>query len=246
MAKIEFKPGTMLNPVPAVMVSCGDETEQNIITIAWTGIVNTDPPMTYISVRKERHSHDIIARTGEFVINLTTKDLAFATDYCGVRSGRKVDKFKEMDLTPAKSRKVSCPSIGESPVNLECKVLDVREFSTHDMFLAEIIAVSVEESLMDEKGRLRLEDAGLIAYSHGSYVALQHKELGTFGYSVMKPKTRRRIAAQKRQDNHARKAKQGDREGKNGKRPEAPVRGQASRRNSSGRKKSHSPAKKIR
>ena len=120
-----------------------------------------------------------------------------------------------MDLTPAKSRKVSCPSIGESPVNLECKVLDVREFPTHDMFLAEIIAVSVEESLMDEKGRLRLEDAGLIAYSHGSYVALQHKELGTFGYSVMKPKTRRRIAAQKRQDNHA-------------------------------RKKSHSPAKKIR
>ena len=221
MAKIEFKPGTMLNPVPAVMVSCGDETEQNIITIAWTGIVNTDPPMTYISVRKERHSHDIIARTGEFVI-------------------------KEMDLTPAKSRKVSCPSIGESPVNLECKVLDVREFPTHDMFLAEIIGVSVEESLMDEKGRLRLEDAGLIAYSHGSYVALQHKELGTFGYSVMKPKTRRRIAAQKRQDNHARKAKQGDREGKNGKRPEAPVRGQASRRNSSGRKKSHSPAKKIR
>ena len=198
MAKIEFKPGTMLNPVPAVMVSCGDETEQNIITIAWTGIVNTDPPMTYISVRKERHSHDIIARTGE------------------------------------------------SPVNLECKVLDVREFPTHDMFLAEIIGVSVEESLMDEKGRLRLEDAGLIAYSHGSYVALQHKELGTFGYSVMKPKTRRRIAAQKRQDNHARKAKQGDREGKNGKRPEAPVRGQASRRNSSGRKKSHSPAKKIR
>lgn len=125
-------------------------------------------------------------------------------------------------------------------------MLDVREFPTHDMFLAEIIGVSVEESLMDEKGRLRLEDAGLIAYSHGSYVALQHKELGTFGYSVMKPKTRRRIAAQKRQDNHARKAKQGDREGKNGKRPEAPVRGQASRRNSSGRKKSHSPAKKIR
>ena len=151
MAKIEFKPGTMLNPIPAVMVSCGDEREQNIITIAWTGIVNTDPPMTYISVRKERYSHDIIARTGEFVINLTTKDLAFATDYCGVRSGRNVDKFKEMKLTAAESRHVSCPSIGESPVNLECRVLDIREFPTHDMFLAEIVGVSVDEDLMDEK-----------------------------------------------------------------------------------------------
>ena len=247
MAKIEFKPGTMLNPVPAVMVSCGDETEQNIITIAWTGIVNTDPPMTYISVRKERHSHDIIARTGEFVIESDYEGSGICNGLLRCKIWTKSEmNFKEMDLTPAKSRKVSCPSIGESPVNLECKVLDVREFPTHDMFLAEIIGVSVEASLMDEKGRLRLEDAGLIAYSHGSYVALQHKELGTFGYSVMKPKTRRRIAAQKRQDNHARKAKQGDREGENGKRPEAPVRGQASRRNSSGRKKSHSPAKKIR
>ena len=234
MAKIEFKPGTMLNPVPAVMVSCGDETEQNIITIAWTGIVNTDPPITYISVRKERYSHDIIARTGEFVINLTTKDLAFATDYCGVRSGRKTDKFREMKLTAVKSRHVSCPSIGESPVNLECRVLDVREFPTHDMFLAEIVGVSVEESLMDETGRLCLEDAGLIAYSHGSYVALQQEALGTFGYSVMKPKTRKRIAAQKRQDK------------RNGKRPEGPARGQNSRTNGSGRKKSHSSAKKIR
>ena len=260
MAKIEFKPGTMLNPVPAVMVSCGDETEQNIITIAWTGIVNTDPPMTYISVRKERYSHDIIARTGEFVINLTTKDLAFATDYCGVRSGRKVDKFKDMNLTASTSRHVSCPSIGESPVNLECKVLGVREFPTHDMFLAEIVGVSVEESLMDEKGRLCLEEAGLIAYSHGSYVALQQEELGTFGYSVMKPKTRKRIAAQKQQDRRKRHDKQNHRdeqdqngqnrrsnkERKNGKRPESPAGGQTSRRKNSGRKHSHSSAKKIR
>ena len=188
MAKIEFKPGTMLNPVPAVMVSCGDETEQNIITIAWTGIVNTDPPMTYISVRKERHSHDIIARTGEFVINLTTKDLAFATDYCGVRSGRKVDKFKEMDLTPAKSRKVSCPSIGESPVNLECKVLDVREFPTHDMFLADVVAVHADEKYMDENHKFHLEQAEPIMYSHGSYFGCGEL-LGTFGYSVRKKRT---------------------------------------------------------
>ena len=258
MAKIEFKPGTMLNPVPAVMVSCGDEREQNIITIAWTGIVNTDPPITYISVRKERYSHDIIARTGEFVINLTTKDLALATDYCGVRSGRKVDKFKEMKLTAAESRHVSCPSIGESPVNLECRVLDIREFPTHDMFLAEIVGVSVDEDLMDEKGRLCLEDAGLIAYSHGSYVALEQQEIGTFGYSVMKPKTRKRIAAQKQQerrnrsgrqdrrDEAGRQASQNRGERKNGKRPEAPARGGSSRKNGSGRKKSHSSAKKIR
>ena len=232
MAKIEFKPGTMLNPVPAVMVSCGDETEQNIITIAWTGIVNTDPPMTYISVRKERHSHDIIARTGEFVINLTTKDLAYAADYCGVRSGAKVDKFKEMNLTPARSRHVACTSIQESPVNLECKVLEVHEFPTHDMFLAEIVGVSVEETLMDEKGKLCLERAGLIAYSHGSYVALEKEELGSFGYSVMKPKTRKRIAAQKRQERRERQ--------------ERPTRDTGSRRNGSGRKKSHSSAKKIR
>lgn len=232
MAKIEFKPGTMLNPVPAVMVSCGDETEQNIITIAWTGIVNSDPPITYISVRKERHSHDLIARTGEFVINLTTKDLAYATDYCGVRSGAKVDKFKEMNLTAVKSRHVACPSIQESPVNLECKVLEVHEFPTHDMFLAEIVGVSVEESLMDEKGRLCLERAGLIAYSHGSYVALEKEELGSFGYSVMKPKTRKRIAAQKRQERRERQ--------------ERPARDTGSRRTGSGRKKSHSSAKKIR
>ena len=240
MAKIEFKPGTMLNPVPVVMVSCGDEKKHNIITIAWTGIVNTDPPMTYISVRKERYSHDILQRTGEFVINLTTKDLAFATDYCGVRSGRKTDKFKEMKLTPAESRKVSCPSIGESPVNLECRVLDVLEFPTHDMFLAEIVGVCVEESLMDEKGRLCLENADLIAYSHGSYVALQQKELGTFGYSVIKPKTRKRIAAQKRQEHQAQSNH------KSGKRPKASARGKSSHRNSSDRKRHHSSAKEIR
>ena len=198
MAKIEFKPGTMLNPVPAVMVSCGDGDVKNIITIAWTGIINSDPPITYVSVRRERFSHDIIERTGEFVINLTTEKLVFATDYCGVRSGRDVDKFKEQKLTPSESRVVKCPSIGESPVNIECRVIEKKEYPTHDMFIAEIVSVSVEEELMDEGGRLCLERAGLVAYNHGQYYALKKTELGKFGYSVMKPKTRKRLNAQKK------------------------------------------------
>lgn len=197
MSKITFKPGTMLNPVPAVMVSCGDGDIKNIITIAWTGIINTDPPMTYVSVRKERYSHDIIKKTGEFVINLTTEKLAFATDYCGVRSGRDVDKFKEQNLTPEKSKVVKCPSIAESPVNIECRVTEVKELGSHDMFMAEIVNVSVDEDLMDETGKLCLEEAGLIAYNHGHYFALKKTELGRFGYSVMKPKTKKRIAAQR-------------------------------------------------
>jgi len=198
MAKITFKPGTMLNPVPAVMVSCGDENTKNIITIAWTGIINSDPPITYVSVRRERFSHDIIERTGEFVINLTTEKLAFATDYCGVRSGRDVDKFKEQDLTAAESSVVKCPSIGESPVNIECRVVEKKVYPTHDMFIAEIVSVSVDEELMDENGRLCLEWAGLMAYNHGQYFALKKTELGRFGYSVMKPKTRKRLNAEKR------------------------------------------------
>lgn len=198
MSKTVFKPGTMLNPVPAVMVSCGDDTVNNIITIAWTGIINSDPPITYVSVRKSRYSHDIIERTGEFVINLTTEKLAFAADYCGVRSGRDVDKFKEMKLTAAESKEVSCPSIEESPVNIECRVMEMKEYPTHDMFIAEIVSVSVDDSLMDENGRLCLDEAGLVAYNHGHYFALQKKEIGRFGYSVMKPKTRKRIEAEKR------------------------------------------------
>lgn len=197
MGKITFKPGTMLNPVPAVMVSCGDGDIKNIITIAWTGIINSDPPMTYVSVRKERYSHDIIKRTGEFVINLTTEKLAFATDYCGVRSGRDVDKFKEQNLTPEASKVVKCPSIAESPVNIECRVTEVKELGSHDMFMAEIVNVSVDEGLMDETGKLCLEEAGLIAYNHGHYFPLKKTELGRFGYSVMKPKTKKRIAAQR-------------------------------------------------
>jgi flavin reductase (DIM6/NTAB) family NADH-FMN oxidoreductase RutF len=199
MSKLNFKPGTMLNPVPAVMVSCGTEEEHNIITVAWTGIVNSEPPMTYVSVRKQRHSHDMIAKTGEFVINMTTEKLAFATDYCGVRSGRDVDKFKEQNLTPVKGEKVNCPVIKESPVNLECKVVEVHEYGSHDMFVAEIVNVQVDEELMDERGRIRLDQAGPLAYNHGEYFGLKKTPIGKFGYSVMKPKTKKRIAGEKRQ-----------------------------------------------
>lgn len=201
MSKITFKPGTMLNPVPAVMVSCGDDENKNIITVAWTGIINSEPPMTYVSVRKERHSHDIIKKSGEFVINLTTEKLAFATDYCGVRSGRDVDKFKEQNLTPEKSKVVKCPSIAESPVNIECRVTEIKELGSHDMFMAEIVNVSVDEELMDDNGKLCLEDAGLIAYNHGHYFALKKAPLGRFGYSVMKAKTKKKLNAQRKRNN---------------------------------------------
>lgn len=197
MAKTEFKPGTMLNPVPAVMVSCGSENP-NIITIAWTGIINSDPPMTYVSVRKERYSHEILSKDREFVINLTTGDLAFATDWCGVKSGRDVDKWSEMKLTKERSKVVSCPGIGESPVNIECKVTDIVELGSHDMFMAEIVSVSVDEKLIDSSGKLHLEKAGLITYNHGHYYPVESRELGRFGFSVMKAKTKKRYAAKKR------------------------------------------------
>jgi flavin reductase (DIM6/NTAB) family NADH-FMN oxidoreductase RutF len=198
--KVTFKPGTMLNPVPAVMVSCGStEEEHNIITVGWTGIVNTEPPMTYVSVRRNRQSHDIIERNGEFVINLTTEDLVKQTDWCGVRSGKNEDKFKAMQLTKMECDVVKCPMIGESPVNLECKVVEVHEYGSHDMFVAEIVNVQVDEDLMDEKGRIRLDQAGLLAYNHGEYFGLKKNPIGKFGYSVMKPKTKKRIAGEKRQ-----------------------------------------------
>ena len=191
--------GAVMAPVPAVMVSCGREGETpNIITIAWTGIVNSNPPMTYISVRKERFSHDIIADTKEFVINLTTEELAFATDWCGVKSGRDFDKFREQKLTPVTSEKVSCPSIGESPLSIECRVTEVKELGSHDMFLAEIVSMTAQEELMDENGELHRETAGLMAYSHGHYFPVSSREIGRFGYSVMKPKTRKKYEAAKR------------------------------------------------
>ena len=192
------KPGNFLYPIPAGMVSCGSMEKPNIITIAWTGTICSDPPMVSISVRPLRYSYDIIKASGEFVINLTTAKLLKACDYCGVKSGRDVDKFAETRLTPAESHTVSCPSIEESPVSIECKVKDVIPLGSHDMFLAEIVAVTANESLLDESGALRLDRAGLVAYNHGHYYGLQREELGRFGYSVMKPKTRKRYEAAKR------------------------------------------------
>lgn len=192
----------MLNPVPAVLVSCSDGEKDNLITIAWTGIINTDPPMTYISVRKSRYSHDMIADSREFVINLTTESIVRQVDFCGVRSGRDLDKFAECRLTRIPADIVSAPLVAESPVNLECVVNEIREYPSHDMFIAEIVAVHADASLMDEKGRLCLDQAGLVSYCHGEYFGLQPKPLGTFGYSVMKEKTRRRREAERRSIRH--------------------------------------------
>lgn len=198
MSKKSMKPGTMLNPLPVVMVTCADGNKKNIITIAWTGIVNSEPPMTYISVRKSRFSHKIIEKTGEFVINLTTEELGKATDFCGVKSGRDMDKFELLGLTPEDSDVVSAPMIKESPVNLECKVKEVREYPSHDMFVAEIVKVHADEKLFDEKGRICLEKSNLICYSHGEYIGIKRHPIGKFGYSIMKPKTRKRINREKR------------------------------------------------
>ena len=189
MAKIQWKPGNMVYPLPAVMVSCADkEGSSNIITVAWTGTVCTNPPMAYISVRPERHSYQMIRETGEFVINLTTTELAYATDFCGVRSGRDVDKFSEMKLTKEQGSVVAAPMIAESPVNIECKVREVQELGSHHMFLADVVAVHVDDQYMDEKQKFELGMAGLLAYSHGEYYNLG-KQVGTFVYSVKKKKT---------------------------------------------------------
>ncbi len=202
MSKVTFKPGTMVNPLPVVMVSCGEtEAKYNIITIAWTGIVNSEPPMTYISVRKSRYSHSIIEKNGEFVINLCTEELAWKTDYCGVKSGRDVNKFQEQNLTAVPAQLVKCPMILESPVNIECSVREVLHYPSHDMFVAEILTVHANESLLNENGKLELEKAGLICYSHGDYYGLQKKPIGKFGYSVMKAKTKKRLAAEERRKN---------------------------------------------
>lgn len=186
--KQEWKPGNMLYPVPAVMVTVADKNGcDNIITVAWTGTVCTNPPMVYISVRPERYSYDMITHTGEFVINLTTRKLAYATDYCGVKSGRDVDKFEALQLTRQKASKVTPPLIGESPVNIECRVTQCIQLGSHHMFLAEVVAVHASEAYMDEAGKFHLEQAKPMVYSHGSYYAL-HDILGTFGYSVRKKK----------------------------------------------------------
>lgn len=185
MSKVVWKPGTLLAPVPAVMVSCGTMEKSNIITIAWTGIVNSDPAMTYISVRPSRYSYDLIRESGEFVINLTNDKLIRATDLCGVRSGRDGDKFQLAKLTKEPASQLACPMIAESPISLECRVKQVLPLGSHDMFLAEIVAVNVDESLLDEKGKLHLSRAGLMSYSHGEYFG-QGRRLGSFGCSVRK------------------------------------------------------------
>lgn len=186
MAKEIWKPGNMLYPLPVVMVSMADKDgSNNIITIAWAGTICTNPPMVSISVRPERYSYPILKETGEFVINLTTRELAFATDYCGVKSGRDVDKFKEMHLTPAAASLIKAPMIAESPVNIECRVNRVIPLGSHDMFLADVVAVHADEKYMDEKRKFRLEKAEPIVYSHGAYLSCG-EQVGTFGYSVKK------------------------------------------------------------
>ena len=189
MAKQKFKPGNMLYPLPVVMVSVADKAgNKNIVTVAWAGTICSSPPMVSISVRPERFSHHMIMETGEFVINLTTKELAFATDYCGVKSGRDIDKFKEMKLTAVPASVVKAPMIGESPVNIECKVRQIMPLGSHDMFLADVVAVHADEKYMDENHKFHLEQAEPIMYSHGSYFGCGEL-LCTFGYSVRKKRT---------------------------------------------------------
>lgn len=186
MAKISFKPGNMLYPLPVVMVSVADkEGNTDIVTVAWAGTICTNPPMLSISVRPERFSHHMIEETGEFVVNLTTKELAFATDYCGVKSGRDVDKWKEMKLTPQAGQVVKAPAIAESPVNIECRVKEIKRLGSHDMFIADVVAVQVDDAYMDDKNQFHLSDAKPIVYSHGEYYHLGEK-LGRFGYSIQK------------------------------------------------------------
>ena len=187
MAKTKWRGGAMLAPVPPAMVTCSHEGRDNIITIAWTGIVNTIPPKTYISVRPSRYSHGLIKESGVFAINLTTRELVRSADWCGVYTGAKVDKFERCKLTKETASEIDCPLIGESPLSLECRVTDIIPMGSHDMFLADIVAVDVDESLIDEKGKLRLERAGLVAYAHGDYFELG-KRIGSFGYSVQKKK----------------------------------------------------------
>ncbi len=186
MGKQVWRPGNMLYPLPVVMITVSDkEGNSNIITVAWAGTICSDPAMVSISVRPERYSHKMLLESGEFVINLTTKDLAYATDYCGVKSGRDVDKFKEMNLTPIPASVVKAPMIEESPVNIECKVTEVKHLGTHDMFMAEVVAVHADEKYMDEKNKFHLEKADPIVYSHGTYFTCG-EQIGTFGYSVKK------------------------------------------------------------
>lgn len=185
MEKLVWKPGTLLSPAPPALVSCGDRDHANILTVAWTGIVNTQPPMTYVSIRPERYSYGLIQESGEFVVNLTPAALVRAADFCGVRSGRDLDKWATCNLTPSPASKVAAPLIDQCPLALECRVREIVPLGSHHMFLADIVAVDVDSALVDQSGRLDLGKAGLAAYVHGEYFELGRR-LGTFGFSVRK------------------------------------------------------------
>lgn len=187
MGKVTWKPGTFEYPIPAAMVSCGTMEKSNIITVAWTGVINTNPAMVYISVRPERYSYEIIKQSREFVINLTNEELAFATDWCGVKTGKNFDKFKMMNLTKQKANFVNCPMIEEAPVSIECKVTEIKKMGSHDMFIAEVLAVNADEKYFDKYGAFDISKCNLIAYANGGYYTLG-KKVGKFGYSVQKKK----------------------------------------------------------
>ena len=187
MSKIEWKSGTFIYPIPAVMVTSGNMEKSNIMTVAWTGIINTNPAMCYISVRPERYSYNLIKESGEFIINLTNEKLVYATDWCGVRSGSKYDKFKEMHLTKEKAKHVKCPIIKESPVAIECKVKEIKELGSHHMIIAEVLSIDADEKYINEQGTFDISKCDLIAYANGGYYSL-NKKIGKFGYSVEKKK----------------------------------------------------------
>ena len=187
MGKVTWRGGALIAPLPPTMVSCGDMENSNIITIGWTGILNTIPPKTYISVRPTRHSHAMIKEGGEFVINLTPGSLVKAADYCGIYTGKKVDKFEKCKLTKAPATQVACPIIEECPINIECRVTEVISLGSHDMFMADIVAVNVDEEIVDKDGKMHLDKAGLTAYAHGEYFELG-KKIGYFGFSAAKKK----------------------------------------------------------
>ena len=187
MAKVTWKPGTLLSPVPPALISCSHEGKDNLITIAWTGILNTEPAKTYISVRPERYSYNMIKESGEFVINLPSQHIIRSIDFCGARSGRTVDKFAACRLTREEASQVACPMVAESPVSLECRVTDIVKLGSHDMFMADIVAVNIDERYIDEKGKFHPEKCAFAAYAHGSYFSMG-KKIGSFGYSVKKKK----------------------------------------------------------
>ncbi len=185
MSRQIWKPGTLVYPVPAVLVTCKDGDRENVFTVAWTGTICTDPAMTYISVRKERYSYDLIKKSKVFCINLTTEELAYATDYCGVKTGAKENKFKALNLETERASKIDVPIISKSPVVIECEVEEIKELGSHDMFIAKVVAVDVDEKYIDETGRFDMQRCNLMAYSHGNYYELG-KQIGKFGFSVKK------------------------------------------------------------